>query len=68
MIVRQHPGETIGSWMLKIYSAFSLPDPKMRNKLINKFTFHILWLILTVYPWDIGIPNHTDIIVTDNGI
>ena len=43
MIVRQHPGETIGSWMFEgfISAFFSPRSTKMRNKLINKFTFHI---------------------------
>ena len=43
MIVRQHPGETIGSWMFEgfISAFFSPKTKKMRNKLINKFTFHI---------------------------
>lgn len=43
MIVRQHPGETIGSWMFEgfISAFFSPRSIKMRNKLINKFTFHI---------------------------
>ena len=43
MIVRQHPGETIGSWMFEgfISAFFSPRSTKIRNKLINKFTFHI---------------------------
>jgi len=43
MIVRQHPGETISSWMFEgfISAFFSPRSTKMRNKLINKFTFHI---------------------------
>jgi len=43
MIVRQHPGETIGSWMFEgfISAFFSPRSTKMRDKLINKFTFHI---------------------------
>ena len=43
IIARQHPGETIGSWMFEgfISAFFSPQSTKMRNKLINKFTFHV---------------------------
>jgi|UniRef100_A0A6C0IQ12 hypothetical protein len=43
IIARQHPGETIGSWMLEgfISTFFSPKSHKIRKILMNKFTFHI---------------------------
>lgn len=47
MIARQHPGETIGSWMLEgfLKSLFSTSLKKQSNILFNKFTFHIISMV-----------------------
>ena len=47
MIARQHPGETIGSWMLEgfLKSLFSTSFKKQTNILFNKFTFHIISMV-----------------------
>ena len=47
IIARQHPGETIGSWMLEgfLKSLFSSSFKKQYNILFNKFTFHIISMV-----------------------
>ena len=47
MIARQHPGETIGSWMLEgfLKSLFSTSFKQQSNILFDKFTFHIISMV-----------------------
>ncbi len=46
IIARQHPGETISSWMLEgfITTFFSPKMVKMKNRLLKKYKFHIIVL------------------------
>lgn len=47
IIARQHPGETIGSWMLEgfLTTFFSNKMKQKAKSLLNKYTFHIISMV-----------------------